>query len=121
MAKEVKVKAVGEFNGQSTKPNKSIDLSFKFPYSELVNSVQTLQMLNENITVSAKIGDEKPIKLGMFTLNGLNFDRDGEAVLKLNSMLDYVEADNLNTIAALGKGEQFHILFKASVEEEGEE
>ena len=114
MAREVKVKAVGKYNGHNIKANKSVDIAFKMDYSELVNSVKLLQMLNENITVAVKVGDTKPKILGMYMVKEVKFDHDGESLVKFNSTLDYIEADNLNGLA----GEILNILFKAKIEEE---
>jgi len=114
---EIKVKAVGKYHGHSVKPNGAVDLSFKLPYDELTSVVKTLQMLNVNITIMAKIEDDKPIKLGMLMLKNVTIDHDGEAVLKFNSQLDYVEADNINDLA---KTERFTLLMKAEIEAETE-
>ena len=52
----------------------------------------------------------------MFRLKEIKIDGDGEAVIKFNSSLDYVEADNLNGLV----NEILKVAFKANIEVEGE-
>ena len=115
--KEVVIKSICSYNGHNIKPNSSVDISFKFKYDELVNYIRLVQLLNENINIVVKIGDEKPKKLGIFRLKEIKIDDDGEAVIKFNSSLDYVEADNLNGLV----NEILKVAFKASIEDKGEE
>ena len=120
MEKEVKVKAVGLYAGHSVKVNKAVDLGLKFNYDELQNYIQTIQMLNENVTLYVKLGDKKAQKIGMFTIKEIKIDKDGKGVLRFNSQIDYVEVDALNNLVG---EEQFTCMFKStiSVEEEGDE
>ena len=57
-------------------------------------------------------------KLGMMRLKEAKVDGDGESIIKLNGLSDYVELDNLNSLIA---GEEFAVLYKGEVEEEDEE
>lgn len=118
MEKEIKVKAVCKYNGHNVKPNKSIDLNLKFAYDELANCIKTLQLLNENITVFAKIEDNKPKKLGLFMLWEHKVTHDGEVAIKLNSQVDYVENGILDTLAGV---DRFVLLLKANVDVETED
>lgn len=96
----VKIKFEAKYVSHDVKQNKSINLNFKMPYSELSQYIQTIQMLNENITLAGKIGsDKKPIKLGMFSLNQIVIDRDGEGKIKFNSQLDFVDSASINELA----------------------
>lgn len=115
MAKKVEIKAVGKYNGHNIKPNKSVDIAFKFDYSEMVNYIQLLQLLNENVMIGLKTGnDAKPVKMGMFMIKEVRVDNDGEGLIKFNSSLDYIEPESFNGIA----GEILQIFFRASVEVE---
>lgn len=115
---KVKVMLVGNYNGHNVKTSGSVDLNLKADYSEMVNSVQALQMLNNDITVSVKFPDETPFKVGVFRLNQLNFGHDGESKIKLNSMTDFVEMDNINRLIT---DERFLIRLTADVEIEQKE
>lgn len=115
----VTVKTFAYYNGHNVKPNGSINLTFKCEYSELSNSVQMLQMLNNDITVVAKIASEsKPIKIGSFRLKGVTIEDDGESKITFNSITDYVEIDNINKLIS---NEAFKLRCDAEVETETEE
>lgn len=118
MPKELKTKAVAKYNGHSIKNNKAVDLGMKFAYSELPNYIKLIQFLNENITIMIKRGDAKPQNLGTFMVKEIKIDHDGEGIVKFNSMLDHVEADELNTMV----GEDiFQVRFEATTEATDEE
>ncbi len=121
MEKEIKIKSICSYNGHVVNPNKAVTISFKFRYDELVNYLQSVQMLNENINIIIKLGDKKPMKIGMFMIKGLVIDGDGEAVIKFNSQLDFVESTSINEVAAFGKDEQFKIMLEAKIEIEEDE
>jgi len=115
----IKVKTEGTYFAHNVKQNKSIDLTFKVPYSELTNYIKSIQMLNENVDVGAKIGADKPINLGSFMIKNINIDNDGEGKIKLNSQLDFVDSDKINELASKND-EPLMILFKCSVDVEEE-
>jgi hypothetical protein len=118
---QVKLKFEAKYLDHNVKgQNRSVTVQFKMPYSELSQYVQTLQLLNENITVAGKIGaDKKPVNFGVFSLNNLNIDRDGEGKVKFNSLLDSIKANELNNLAA--RNDEPLILFlKADVDTEDE-
>jgi hypothetical protein len=114
----VKIKTEAKYVSHDVKQNKSINVNFKMPYSELTNYIQSIQMLNENITLAGKIGsDKKPLKFGMFSLNNINIDRDGEGKIRFNSQLDFVESQNINELA--NRNDEPLILFlKAEIDVE---
>ena len=116
--KVVKFSAIGKYKGHNIRDNKAIDLTMVFMYSELPDYIRLIQLLNENVFIGVKLGDAKPFKLGSFMIKSLNIDHDGQGTIKFNSMLDYVEADNINTIVG---EEQIKVLFKAEIESEDEE
>lgn len=115
----VKIKQVVNYSGHNVKTNGSIDLTFKAKYDELTNSMQVLQMLNNDVNITTKIpGVKKPIPLGMFRVKSVNFDGDGESTLKFNSIVDNVEMNNINSIVCK---EEFQILLSADIELEEDE
>ena len=113
MPKELKTRSLAKYNGHSIKTNKAVDLGLKFSYEELPNYIKPIQFLNENVTITIKRGDQKPQRLGTFMVKEIKIDHDGEGIVKFNSMLDYVEADELNTMV----GEDiFQVRFEATAE-----
>lgn len=98
MEKKFKQKGIATFQGLSIGRNKTVQLKFKLRYDEILTSVELLQGLNSDITVHAKIGDDKPINLGIFTIGAVNFDKDGNATIPFKSLVDNVNLDNINSI-----------------------
>lgn len=98
MEKKFKQKGVATFQGLSIGRNKTVQLKFKLRYDEILTSVELLQGLNSDITVHAKIGDDKPVNLGIFTIGAVNFDKDGNATIPFKSLVDNVNLDNINSI-----------------------
>lgn len=115
----VKLKFEGKYVDHNVKANKSAMLQFKMPYTELVNYVQSVQMLNENVTVGVKVGADKPVSLGTFMMQNLNIDRDGEGKMKFNSQLDFIDGNALNELA-MRSDEPLIILLKAEIDTEDE-
>lgn len=111
----VRFSAIGKYKGHSIRDNKAVDLTLVFMYSELPDYIKCIQLLNENVLVGVKVGDEKPFKLGSFMIKSIGIDHDGQGTIKFNSMLDYAEANNINLIVG---EEQFKVLFKAEIEVE---
>ena len=98
MEQHVEVKIIGKYNGHSVKANQSVDLSIKAGYDQLTHSVQLLQFLNNDVTIKAKVPDEKPFSLGTFRVQGVNVGHDGESAIKFNSMVDFTEVDNFTKL-----------------------
>ena len=98
MEKKFKQKGVATFQSLSIRRNKTVQLNFKLRYDEILTSVELLQGLNSDITVHAKIGDNKPVNLGIFTIGAVNFDKDGNATIPFKSLVDNVNLDNINSI-----------------------
>jgi hypothetical protein len=71
--------------------------------------------LNENIELAVRLGDAKPFKIGTYMLKEIKVDHDGQGMIKFNSQIDFVEANELNDLV----GEKFTVLFKANVQLEG--
>lgn len=114
MEKEIKIKLEMFYNGHDIKSNGNINLKFKCAYSELADSIQTLQMLNNDIKIYVKLPDErKPKQLGIFRLKENKISSDGESSIIFNSQIDYVELGSINEIA---NSDCLRYLLKALVE-----
>ena len=96
--KELKIKMECTFAGYSAKKNGDLDLRFKAPYSEVVNAVSLVRMINCNIGVEAKVNQGKPVSLGTFYLNKLSIDRDGESTILFNTELNSSEIENFKDL-----------------------
>lgn len=113
----LKVKQVVQYGGHSLKANGSVDFTLKAAYSELVNTIQTMQMLNNDITIKAKV-NKKVLPLGIFRIKQIIIDGDGESKLRFNGLSDYIEMDNLNMLP-LNSDEvkEFVVMLTAEVED----
>lgn len=117
--KNIKVKEVVVYNGHNLSANGSVNLTLNAMYSELVNTIKIMQMLNNDVIIKAKIPNEKPMKLGTFRIKQIVIDGDGESKLKFNSVSDFVEMDNLNQLPLnTDDNKLFTILLEANIEEE---
>ena len=120
--KQIRVKEVVKYGGHSLSANGSVNLTLKADYSELVNTIQVQQMLNNDVSIKAKLPGGKPMKLGMFRVKNITIDGDGESTLKFNGLNDYIEMDNLNLLPTKGSGdEMFVVMMEAQIEEEDDE
>ena len=122
MDKKVDFKMVAKYNGHKIKPSGAVDLNVTCKYSEMTNTIQLLQLLSNDIKLVVKKPNEKPFKLGTFRLQALNYDHDGQAKIRFNSMTDFVEVDDINRLIPDDKQERFIIRVMAEIEiEEGDE
>lgn len=116
--KLIKVKVVVKYGGHSVSANGAVNLTLKADYSELTNSVQILQMLNEDVTIKAKLAGKKAMKLGMFRVKNVNIEDDGDSVLKFNGLSDYIEMDNLNVLPLnTDENPLFQVMLECEAEE----
>lgn len=116
----IKVKEVVKYAGHSLSANGSVNFTLKASYSELTNTIQMMQMLNNDVVIKAKLPGGKPMKLGMFRIKQIVIDGDGESTLKFNGLNDYIEMDNLNVLP-LNSDENKEFVIVAEVEIENEE
>lgn len=117
--RQIRVREVVKYGGHSLSANGSVNLTLKADYSELVNTIQVQQMLNNDVSVKAKLPGGKPMRLGTFRVKSTTIDGDGESTLKFNGLNDYIEMDNLNLLPTKGSGdEMFVVMMEADVEEE---
>lgn len=119
MSQTVKVKEVVTYGGHSISANGSVNLTFKAQYSELVNTVQSLQLLNNDVFIKAKVAGMKAMKLGMFRVKDVSVSGDGSSTIKFNGISDYIEVDKLNLLPLKDSDTPlFNILMEAEIEEE---
>lgn len=118
----IEVKQVVKYGGHSLSANGSVNFTLKAEYSELVKTIQLMQMLNNDIIIKAKVPNSKPMKLGMFRVKQIVVDGDGESVIKLNGLNDYIEMDNLNLLPMNSdEHKMFVVKMEAEIEEEENE
>ncbi len=113
MEKKLKQKGIATFEGLSIKKSKMVELKFKLRYDEILTSIELLQGLNSDITVHAKTAIGSPMNLGMFTIGGINFDKDGNAIIPFKSLVENVNLDN---ICSLVDEEYIQLRFMAIIE-----
>lgn len=119
---ELKIKQVVSYGGHSASANGAINLTLKASYSEMTKSMKLLQMLNNDVTLKAKLPNEKPVKLGMFRIKQVVFDDDGESVLKFNGLKDYIETDELNALPTNDSdNKEFVVMYEAEIENEDDD
>ena len=74
------------------------------------------------IIQSADIKIPKAKKLGIFRIKQITIDGDGESKIKFDTLKDYVEVDNLNSLPLNSDDvKEFQLMYKADVELESEE
>lgn len=98
MEKNFKQKGVASFNGLSISKSKVVTFKVKMRYDEVVTSVELLQATNTDVTIHAKVGTSKPVELGIFTVDGISFDKDRNATATFKSLVDNVNIDNISDI-----------------------
>lgn len=126
---KVKVKEVVKYGGHSLSANGSVNFTLKAQYFELSNTIQLMQMLNNDVSIKAKIPGDSPMKLGFFRVKQIVIDGDGESTIKFNGLNDYIEMDNLNLLPLNSdENKEFIALMEAEIEtdemediEDGEE
>ena len=117
----IKVKEVVRYDGHSLSANGSVNFNLKAAYSELTNTINLMQMLNNDVNIKAKVPGGKPMKLGSFMVKQIVIDGDGESKIKFNGLNDYIEMDNLNLLPLnTDENKEFVVLMEAEIEEEGE-
>lgn len=118
----VKVKEVVKYGGHNLSANGSVNLTLNASYSELVNSIQVSQMLNNDVSIKAKLPGKKAMMLGSFRVNHIDIFDDGTSRLKFRGISDYIEMDNLNNLPLRDEDvSEFQVLIEADIEVEGED
>lgn len=117
--RKIKVTGFYSYKGHSVLQNGSVNITLKAQYSGITNSVQLLQMLNNDVNIHVKMATEKKsFTIGTFRIKSINFDDDGESIVKFNSLNDFVDIDGINRLITK---DEFKVLFSANIEEEGDE
>lgn len=109
------------YNGHTIGNNGNVTLKLKCRYSEMTNYIQIIQMLNNDVSIAVKQVQEKQFPLGTFRVKEIKVDHDGEGMITVNSMSDFVEMDNLNKLIVAQKGEEAKVSFTADIELEDDE
>lgn len=118
----IKVREIVKYGGHSLSANGSVNFTLKASYSELTNSIKLMQMLNNDVSIKAKVPGGKAMKLGIFRVKQIIIDGDGESILKFNGLNDYIEMDNLNLLPlSTDENKEFAVLMEAEIEEEESE
>lgn len=119
---KVKIKQVVEYAGHNISANGAVNLTLKAMYSELPETIKLNQLLNNDVTIVAKIaGESKAKKLGIFRIKNISIDGDGESKIKFNGLTDYIELDNLNTLPLQDDdNREFQVMYSAEIELEEE-
>ena len=113
----IKVKEVVRYNGHSLSANGSVNFTLKANYGELENTIRVMQMLNNDVSIKAKVPGGKPMKLGFFRVKQIVIDGDGESTIKFNGLNDYIEMDNLNLLPLnTDENKEFVVLMEADIE-----
>lgn len=112
---KIDVRTVANYKGHSLSENGSVNLSLKLRYDELTKTIETMQMLNNDVDITVKLPGVKAMKIGMFRIKNITVDGDGESVIKFNGVNDYIEVDNLNNMVTK---EPFQVKFSANIESE---
>lgn len=114
----IKVQEVVSYGGHNLSANGKVSLTLNASYSELANSIQVAQMLNDDVSVKAKMPGKKAMMLGTFRVGKIEVFDDGESRIKLNGISDYVEMDNLNSLPLKDEDvSEFRVLMEADIEE----
>ena len=119
----VKVRQVVKYDGHSLSSNGSVNFKLRASYSELVNSIKLMQMLNNDVVIKAKVPGSKVMKLGIFRIKQIVIDGDGESKITFNGLNDFIEMDNLNLLPLKNSEEtnEFQVLYESNVEDEENE
>lgn len=116
--KKIKIREVVGYNGHNVKANGIVLLNLKAMYSELVKTIQVLQLLNNDVKISVVHGKSEE-SLGMFRVKNVNISDDGESVLKFETLAEAAEMDVINSL--VGKEGEFVINMFAEVDLEDDE
>lgn len=117
---EIKVKQVVSYGGHNITANGLVNLTLKADYSELVNTIQITQLINNNVTIAAKLNG-KVQNLGIFRVKTIGISGDGTSKIKFVGDTNYVETDLINSVPLNTDDiKEFRVLYRADVEYETE-
>ena len=99
MSQHIEVEQVVTSGGYSISANGVAHVTFKSKYGELVNTVNMLQLLNNDIDVTAFVPGEKPSKVARFMrIKNISVDGDGEQTVKLQGISEFVDVEELSKL-----------------------
>jgi hypothetical protein len=85
----VKIKAVGAFNGVSTRQDGISVIRFKFPFNEIANYSSTLMLINEQCKCAIECEGKTDV-IPQAKFKKLNVDGEGEAKLELETFCNNI-------------------------------
>lgn len=120
---KIHIKQFVKYGGHNLNANGTVNLTLISQYSQLIKTINLTQMLNNDIKLKVRKGNEKPFDVGSFRIKNIFIDNDGESKIKLNGIIDYIEVDNLNKLPIREEEvEEFEVLYQAEIElEENDE
>ena len=123
MTKKVVVEQVVTSGGYSISAAGVTMVTFKCKYGELVNTVQMLQLLNNDIDIFATVPGEKEKAVGhYFRLKQIVIDGDGEQTIKLQGVSEFTEVDTLSMLPFKNAEiPEFKVKFVSDVEVESDD
>lgn len=123
MSKKVKVEQVVTSGGYSINGNGITMVTFKSKYGELVNTVNMLQLLNNDIDVYATVPGEKEKMIGNnFRMKQVVVDGDGEQTVKLQGVSEFTDVSELTALPFKNSEiPEFRIKLESSIELESED
>lgn len=77
----MQLKIIGTFDSMTTRPDGTVQMRFKFPYSEIANYSRLLLNLGREAKVLIVNEEDDRTHLGMVSIKQLVIDKDGEAKL----------------------------------------
>lgn len=115
----LKVNQVVNYVSHNVTQNGVVKLNFKAMFDELTHSMELLQMLTSDIGIKVKLPDTGEVKLiGTFKIAGINFTANGQSTIKLASINNAVEFDNINDLIS---PTPFRVQYTMHVNDEKEE
>lgn len=115
----IKIRQIVKYKGHSLSANGSVNLTLKASYGELTNTIKLMQMLNNDVSIKAKLPGSKPFELGSFRIKQISIDGDGESTLKFNGLNEYIEMDALNLLPMVDEDvKDFAVLMESEIYEE---
>lgn len=97
---KVKVDATGYYVGHSIKANGTLDLKMSFPPNEITNTVKFLTMIGKPFKLGIFEDGDKPVNLGEFTIDKIEFTKNAETKMKFASTKDYAVIQNMVSLLA---------------------
>lgn len=109
---ELKLKAVTKIKSFGVDSKKVVTIKMQFSYADMVTSVNLLAGLNVDVAVLARVASGAQYNLGVFKNAGTTFDKDGNSIVTLKSMVDNVNVDKISALLS-DETEAFQVMFKA--------